>query len=672
METFTLYIVKSALWLTGFAAVYLLFLQNERFFSLNRLYLLSGIIVSFIFPLITIHYQVEVPAGSLNGTESVLPLTEDAIAEVKEFASATSILSTVMIILYLSGVIFLVYRIIYHLLLLVNAIRKTGVSYSGSVKLVRVSGFPSSFSFFNYIFIDPAVEEDEAGEIMNHELVHVNQNHWLDLLLCELLRIVQWMNPFIWIYSGLIRQNHEYLADRQALQTSVNPAVYRAAMINQLFSSKVISLTNSFNYSRNKKRFHMMKKIETSPFRKFKILLILPVFAIILYSFSKPEYRYIDVNENTGINDPLTAVLSEGIKAADKGTADALPGEVSVLAGESGKETGIEAEKIIPAADIAAGAVKGTIVQKGGGPLEGAVIVIRGTTTGTISDSKGFFQLGSVPDDAMLAVSYVGFKSKVLKPVFGSEMMISMEKDTIKVLSSGVGFPTPPPPPPPSSGKSTASNLSPAVRQGGDAAISPPEAKGIEIRSSSAEPVGNPLIILDDVKTDITVNSINPDLIQSITVLKGERATRLYGEEAKGGVIIITTKTGNISSGDKPEVSAGGYASGQEKQKEPFTIVEELPEFPGGGADAMRRWLLQRMKYPDDAVKAGISGLVNVVFVVDREGRVKNAKVLKAVYPSLDAEAVRLVGSMPDWKPGKQAGKTVDVQMVVPLTFYLK
>ncbi len=655
METFTLYIVKSALWLTGFAAVYLLFLQNERFFSLKRLYLLSGIIVSFIFPLITIHYQVEVPAGSLNGTESVLPLTEDAIAEVKEFASATSILSTVMIILYLSGVIFLVYRIIYHLLLLVNAIRKTGVSYSGSVKLVRVSGFPSSFSFFNYIFIDPAVEEDEAGEIMNHELVHVNQNHWLDLLLCELLRIVQWMNPFIWIYSGLIRQNHEYLADRQALQTSVNPAVYRAAMINQLFSSKVISLTNSFNYSRNKKRFHMMKKIETSPFRKFKILLILPVFAIILYSFSKPEYRYIDVNENTGINDPLTAVLSEGIKAADKGTTDALPGEVGVPAGENGK--GTETEKIIPAADIAAGAVKGPIVQKGGGPLEGAVIVIRGTTTGTISDSKGFFQLGSVPDDAMLAVSYVGFKSKVLKPVFGSEMMISMEKDTIKVLSSGVGFPIPPPPPPPppppSSGKST-------------------EAKSIEIRSSSAEPVGNPLIILDDVKTDITVNSINPDLIQSITVLKGERATRLYGEEAKGGVIIITTKTGNISSGDKPEVSAGGYASGQEKQKEPFTIVEELPEFPGGGADAMRRWLLQRMKYPDDAVKAGISGLVNVVFVVDREGRVKNAKVLKAVYPSLDAEAVRLVGSMPDWKPGKQAGKTVDVQMVVPLTFYLK
>lgn len=658
METFTLYIVKSALWLTGFAAVYLLFLQNERFFSLNRLYLLSGIIVSFIFPLITIHYQVEVPAGSLNGTGSVLPLTEDATAEVREFSSATTLLSAAMIILYLSGVLFLLYRIIYHLLLLVNAIRRTGISYSGSVKLVRVSGFPSSFSFFNYIFIDPAVEEDEAGEIMNHELVHVNQNHWLDLLLCELLRIVQWMNPFIWIYSGLIRQNHEYLADRQALQTSANPAVYRAAMLNQLFSSKVISLTNSFNYSRNKKRFHMMKKIETSPFRKFKILLILPVFAIILYSFSKPEYRYIDVNENTGMNDPLTAVLSEGIKAADKGTTDALPGEVGVPAGENGKGTGTE--KIIPAADIAAGAVKGTIVQKGGGPLEGAVIVIRGTTTGTISDSKGFFQLGSVPDGAMLAVSYVGFKSKVLKPVFGSEMMISMEKDTIKVLSSGVGFPIPPPPPPPppppSSGKST-------------------EAKSIEIRSSSAGPVGNPLIILDGVKTDITVNSINPDLIESISVLKGESATRLYGEEAKDGVIVISTKTGNISPGDKPEVSAGGNASGQEKQKEPFTIVEELPEFPGGGADAMRRWLMSNMKYPDEAVKAvkaGLSGLVNVVFVVDREGRVKNAKVLKAVHPSLDAEAVRLVGSMPDWKPGKQAGKTVDVQMVVPLTFYLK
>ncbi|HOF21624.1 MAG TPA: carboxypeptidase-like regulatory domain-containing protein, partial [Bacteroidales bacterium] len=441
METFILYMAKSALWLTGFAAVYLLFLRNERFFLLNRLYLLTGIIVSFAFPFITIHYQVEVPAGSQNGIVSVLPVTEDAIAEAKGNMSGTSLLSAVMFIIYLSGVLFLLYRILWHLLLLRDTIRRAGVNCRGSIKLVRVSGFPSSFSFFNYIFIDPAVGEDEAEEIMNHELAHVRQNHWFDLLLCELLRAVQWINPFSWIYSGLIRQNHEYLADEQALQVSANPALYRAALINQLFNSKVISLTNSFNYSLNKKRFHMMKKTETSPFRKFKVLLILPVFAIILYSFSEPEYRYININENPGAGNPVAGILSEGSKAADKGSSDALPVGSGISTGEAVQKTGAGTEVIIPVSAIMPEGLRGVIVRKDGKPLEGAVIVIKGTTTGTISDNKGFFQLDNVPDDAVLVVSYVGFKTMVLKPVFGSGMKISMVQDTIKVLNNEAGIP---------------------------------------------------------------------------------------------------------------------------------------------------------------------------------------------------------------------------------------
>ena len=101
-------------------------------------------------------------------------------------------------------------------------------------------------------------------------------------------------------------------------------------------------------------------------------------------------------------------------------------------------------------------------------------------------------------------------------------------------------------------------------------------------------------------------------------------------------------------------------------------IVEELPEFPGGGADAMRDWLVHNIKYPAEAVKSGITGIVNVVFVVTKEGKVKDVKVIKSVHPLLDAEAVRVVKSMPDWKPGSQAGKPVSVQMVVPVSFALR
>ena len=78
-----------------------------------------------------------------------------------------------------------------------------------------------------------------------------------------------------------------------ALQRTSDPAIYRAALLNQIVGSPVISLVNSFNYSLNKKRFTMMKNIISSPYRKMKILFILPVFAIVFYAFAKPDYQYI-------------------------------------------------------------------------------------------------------------------------------------------------------------------------------------------------------------------------------------------------------------------------------------------------------------------------------------------------------------------------------------------
>ena len=146
---------------------------------------------------------------------------------------------------------------------------------------------------------------------MIHELVHIRQKHWFDLLLVELLCMMQWFNPLVWMYVRFIRQNHEYLADEVALQQTSDPAVYRAVLLNQIVGAPVVGLTNSFNYSPNKKRFNMMKNIITSPYRKMKVLLILPVFAIVLYSFAKPEYKYKMSEMNTGILQDTTKKASK-------------------------------------------------------------------------------------------------------------------------------------------------------------------------------------------------------------------------------------------------------------------------------------------------------------------------------------------------------------------------
>lgn len=103
-----------------------------------------------------------------------------------------------------------------------------------------------------------------------------------------------------------------------------------------------------------------------------------------------------------------------------------------------------------------------------------------------------------------------------------------------------------------------------------------------------------------------------------------------------------------------------------------FTIVEEMPQFPGGGEAALIKYLQSNIKYPAMARENGIEGIVYVTFVVDRDGKVKDAKILRGKGAGLDEEALRVVRSMPDWKPGKQNGRSVAVQYNLPVNFKLQ
>lgn len=121
---------------------------------------------------------------------------------------------------------------------------------------------------------------------------------------------------------------------------------------------------------------------------------------------------------------------------------------------------------------------------------------------------------------------------------------------------------------------------------------------------------------------------------------------------------------------DAPEVAVTGYDGGAETPKV-FDVVEQMPEFPGGTAELMQ-FLSKNMKYPDEATKAGQEGRVIVSFVVEEDGRVTNAKVVKSVAPLLDAEALRVIGLMPRWEPGRQNGEAVRVKYTIPVTFRLQ
>jgi hypothetical protein len=382
MEALATYLIKSSVWLTGFALVYALFLRNERFFVLNRIYLVSGILISIIFPFFTWHYTVLLP---------VVPTTEvfepqiQGIAEVSEPFPMQNVL---LLSFYISGIIYLIFSILRQTLPVFRIIRKSETQHFSSAKLIRTAEYPASFSFFSFVFVNPSIDEIETREIVNHELEHIRQQHWIDLLLFEILRTVQWFNPAIWLYGHLIRQNHEYLADERALQRSSNPAIYRAALLNQMFGGPVISLANSFNYSLNKKRFNMMKQTISSPIRKLKLLLILPLIAGVFYAFAAPEYKFNQAEE-----------------VATNATKN---------------------EKTI----------KGKVTDESGKPLKSASVVISGKTIGTITDDNGNFML-KVTDDSPIVISYVGFESQKAEPDFEKEMVITMKAMTVGIEAMG-------------------------------------------------------------------------------------------------------------------------------------------------------------------------------------------------------------------------------------------
>ena len=136
-------------------------------------------------------------------------------------------------------------------------------------------------------------------------------------------------------------------------------------------------------------------------------------------------------------------------------------------------------------------------------------------------------------------------------------------------------------------------------------------------------------------------------------------------EETKETVISTVTQEGENLPDLPPEPSA------DPDEGKIFTVVEEMPSFPGG-EEELFRYLSKGIKYPAIARENNITGRVYVTFVVDKDGKIKEAKVLRGIGGGCDEEALRVVRTMPDWKPGRQNGRNVQVQYNLPVNFNLK
>ena len=468
MGVFFIYILKSSVCLVLFYLFFRLLLSKETFHRFNRMALLGVLFFSLLIPCIevTTRHQVEVQQAVLSIEQLLLMAELEATPANVGAVQETPTISWVQIVLlvYLAGILFLVCRNIYSLICLFRLVHSgKHEKLEKGVTLVVHNQEIAPFSWMKYIVISRKDLEENGREILIHEMAHIHHRHSVDLLVADICIFFQWFNPGAWLLKQELQNIHEYEADETVINEGVNAKEYQLLLIKKAVGTRLYSMANSFNHSKLKKRITMMLKEKSSPWARLKYLYVLPVAAIAVTAFARPEVsETVEEISAVKVND-LTAIVE-------------------------------------------------TKVAESSGQL---------------------LPVQSVPKDS------VNRKSKV------------------------------------------------AVQQ------------------------------MDEL-------------------------------------VVV------------------GYASKDSvKDREPvFNVVEQMPSFPGG-MEALMQYLAKNMRYPVEAQKNKVQGRVVVGFIVSKDGDIKKAHILRGVDPELDAEAIRVIESMPRWMPGMQRGKAVAVSYTLPVMFRL-
>ncbi len=304
------YIVESGISLTLLTSVYVLFLRKETFFRQNRIFLLVSILFSLILPLLKLPAISSVTPVMLSEV-TVLPY-RNLLSTITIYGRSVSLgfehaVTSMNIFgyIYLSGVLLFSIRLIVRIAQVGYLILHNRVQNKSGYKMVVVDRYFSPFSFLNYVFVSSSMKESEDSErIIFHELEHIRQGHTIDILILEILTVFQWFNPFMWLLKRVVRENHEYLADKAVLSKGVNLGWYKQLLLNQYVGQQYI-ITNSFNYSLIKKRMKMMSKIRSSKFAGIKYLSGFVVALALIVAFGCEQNSSISEEPRFSIVDEM-------------------------------------------------------------------------------------------------------------------------------------------------------------------------------------------------------------------------------------------------------------------------------------------------------------------------------------------------------------------------------
>lgn len=594
---------------------YRLFFYKDTYFTLRRITLLTFYVLAFSYPLFNIQEWVKVQqqpiAEVIYYYSSVSPeiVVEQTNANVISWGQ---IINNIALLIYITVAGCLLIRFIIQLASILRIKRLSKRSVINGIPVYLLPKPAAPFSFFRSIFVYPdSHSEKELEEILMHECTHVAQWHSIDVIFSELISICCWVNPFVWLLKREVRHNLEYLADNTVIHSGYDSKTYQFHLLGLMHQQSTATLYNNFNVLDLKNRIMMMNKKRSSRMGRAKYLIFLPFAALLL------QFCNIDRTKQ-----------------------------------ESTSETTTEAGSV---------KVSGTVVDTNGNAIAGANVIVDGTDTGTITDLNGNFEL-QTDKNATLSVSFINYdkENRSVSSVQATPTIIlkpagqSKSRDQVfTVVEEMPKFP------------------------GGEAKLLEFINKGIKYPVTAQEKgIQGRVIASFIVNKDGSVSDV--EVVRGVDPLLDTEAVRVIstfpnwepGKQRGQAVDVKYTVpiTFRLSSGGNETASPN--ASNQIKG-DVYTVVEEMPRFPGGEEELLK-FINQGIKYPTDAQEGGKQGRVIVSFTVKKDGSVADVEVVRGVYPSLDKEAMRVIGTMPIWEPGKEKGQAVNVRYTVPITFRLQ
>ena len=647
-----------------FYAFYRLLFYKDTFFKLRRASLLAFFGLALLYPLLNIQEWVkeQEPMTEVIQIYSAMLPEMTVTPEVVVKTDWKGILLSASSYMYWGVMALLFVRFFIQLssiLLLAYRSRRTVIH---GVPVYRLDKPAGPFSFFKMIFIHPeSHSEKEIDEILTHECTHVFQWHSVDVMICELITVICWVNPFAWLLKREVRHNLEYLADNTVIQSGYDCKSYQYHLLGLAHHYQAAAtLYNSFNVLHLKNRISMMNKKRSHGIGRTKYLIFIPLAAFLML--------LSNIEAVARITGEIAAEAVAGVKEAT---------EISVLSEDDVK-------------------VSGQVIDDFNGPVIGANVIVKGTNVGTITDTEGYFVLETTKN-AVLRFSFPGMKAKevAVKDVQG-KLKVQLYSD-----GSAQGSQSAPPPPPMSPQISTdPSDLVFTVVEvmpefpGGQGALLQFLAKsikypviaqqnGIQGRVTCSFVVGKDGVIRNIEVIRGVDPSLDLEATRLISMMPKWKPGMQKGKEVSVKYTVPVTFRLQGKEDNKPtplpagegdnEITVVGY--GEQKSADTsgqvFAIVEKMPQFPGG-EKAINEFISKTLQYPVIAQENGIQGKVVCSFIINQDGSVTDAEVISGVDPSLDREALRIVSAMPKWTPGTQRGKAVRVKYTMPVTFTLQ